>query len=234
LKSFVNRIRKAVRRKKTKRPFLFYTRLHLQELTGARARDLEGLLDNIRKLSGSVIYHHTHRFIQQHQFLSPEPANDFAWWVTETLGEHKLGEELASIDTIQYSSIRALREKIIQTIENHINNMRKTGQGQFRVCSLEEQFHFIKTISFVFPAPYVAGNLQEFLKILRKITINSIYFHVFEAKLRLEKGINDFSYWIDTSCARPKLAQELCKLDPYAYTLEGLRTKIINLIEANM
>lgn len=222
------------RLRKAKQPFTFYTRLHLQELTGHNARDLKGLLKGIRELSGSVIYHHTHRFLQQHQFLSPEPPNDFAYWVTEVLGEHKLGEELASIDTIQFPSIRTLREKLAQTIEDHIRYMQKTGQGQFRVSSIEEQFHFVKTISFVFPTPYAAHNLPEFAEIFKKVTINSIYFHVFEAKLRLEKGVNDFSYWIDTSCAEPELSKELARLDPYTHTLEGLRTKIIDLIEARL
>lgn len=217
--------------KKAKQAFTFYTRLHLQELTGYKARDLKGLLKGIEELSGSVIYHHTHRFLQQHQFLSPEPPNDFSYWVAEVLGEHKLGEELASIDVIQFSSIRALREKLIQTIENHIRYMENTGRGQFRVSGIEEQFHFIKTISFVFPTSYVVHNLLEFAEALRKVTINSIYFHVFEAKLRLEKGINDFSYWIDTNCGENELSKELARLDPYTYTLEGLRTKIINLIE---
>ena len=220
--------------KKAKQPFTFYTRLHLQELTGRGARDLKSLLAGIREVSGSVIYHHTHRFLQQHQFLSPEPPNDFAYWVTEVLGEHKLGEELASIDTIQFSSIRTLRNKIARTIERHISYMERTGQGQFRVSSIEEQFHFIKTISFVFPTPYVARSLLEFGEILKKVTFNSIYFHVFEAKLRLEKGVNDFSYWIDTSCAEPELADKLAKLDPYTYTLEGLRTKIINLVNKRL
>jgi len=217
--------------KKAQQPFVFYTRLHLQELTGLKARDLKMLLKDINEVSGSVIYHHTHRFLQQHQFLSPEPPNDFAYWVTEVLGEHKLGEELASIDTVQFPTIRALREKLSRTIEDHIRYMEETGLGQFRVSSEEEQFHFVKTISFVFPTPYVARNLLEFAKILKKITINSIYFHVFEAKLRLEKGVNDFSHWIDTSCARPGLAQELARLDPYTHTLEGLRKKMIELIE---
>lgn len=215
---------------KARQPFTFYTRLHLQELTGRKARNLKDLLKGIQEVPGSIIYHHTHRFLQQHQFLSPEPPNDFAYWVTEVLGEQTLGEELASIDTIQFSSIRALRNKLAETIRKHIQDMKNTGQGQFRVSSIEEQFHFIKTISFIFPTPYAARDLLEFIDILKKVTINSIYFHVFEAKLRLEKGVNDFSYWIDTSCAQPKLAAELAKLDPYTYTLEGLRAKIIDLV----
>src|SRR3972149_6992006 len=100
-----------------KEPFNFYTRLHLTELTGLRARTLEQLADLIREVPDSSIYHHTHRFLQQHQYLSPEPPNDFAYWVTEVLGEDELGEQLSSIDTIQFYTIRSLREKIIETIE---------------------------------------------------------------------------------------------------------------------
>ena len=87
---------------KAKEPFRFYTRLHLSELTGLRATTLRQLLGLIKKVPGSCIYHHTHRFLQQHQYLSPEPPNDFAYWVTEVLGEDELGERLASIDTMQY------------------------------------------------------------------------------------------------------------------------------------
>ncbi len=122
------------RKKKARQPFTFYTRLHLQELTGLKARGLKELLKGMREVSGSVIYHHTHRFLQQHQFLSPEPPNDFAYWVTEVLGEHRWGEELASIDTIRFSSIRALRNRLTQTIENHIRQMEASGQGQLMLA----------------------------------------------------------------------------------------------------
>lgn len=219
---------------KARQPFTFYSRLHLQELTGRKARDLKSLLKGIEEVSGSVIYHHTHRFLQQHQFLSPEPPNDFAYWVGEILGQHKLAEELASIDTVQFSSIRALRERLAQSIAGHIRQMEESGRDQFRVSSEDEQFHFIKTVSFVFATPYVAHNLVEFAKILEKITINSIYFHVFEAKLRLEKGVNDFALWVDTSCGDSELAHKLAGLDPYTYTLEGLRKKIIDLVNARI
>ena len=93
---------------KAKEPFKFCTRLHLSELTGLRATTLGQLLALIKEVPGSCIYHHTHRFLQQHQYLSPEPPNDFAYWVTDILGEDELGEKLASIDTMQYPTIRNL------------------------------------------------------------------------------------------------------------------------------
>lgn len=214
---------------KAKEPFRFYTRLHLTELTGLKASNLNQLLNLLKKVSGSSIYHHTHRFLQQHQYLSPEPPNDFAYWVTEMLGEDELGERLASIDTIQFPSIRSLREKIIKTIEDYLQ---KNPSAKQKFSRENQEFHFIKSVSFILPTPYVANDLKEFLEILKKVTIDSIYFHIFESRLRLEKGENDFSNWIENSIGNKHLADKISKLDPYTRTLEDLRNTLIKIVES--
>jgi len=213
---------------KAKDPFKFCTRLHLSELTGLRAATLDQLLALIKEVPGSCIYHHTHRFLQQHQFLSPEPPNDFAFWVTDILGEDELGERLVSIDTIQYSTIRDLREKIVSTIETYLNG---NLLAKLKFSRSGEEFHFIKSVSFILPTNYVAYDLSEFVEVLKKITIDSIYFHIFEARLRLEKPTNDFSFWIENSLGDKKLANNISSFDPYTSTLEDLRGKIIHMIE---
>ena len=214
--------------KKAKEPFRFYTRLHLTELTGLRASTLPQLLELLKDASGSCIYHHTHRFLQQHQYLSPEPPNDFAYWVTEILGEDELGERLASIDTIQFPNIRNLREKIVETIEDYL---RSNPLAKLKFSKEGEEFHFVKSVSFILPTNFIVFDLSGFVDILKKITIDSIYFHVFEARLRLERGTNDFSYWIETSVQDKELANEITKLDPYTHTLEDLRTTLVRIIE---
>lgn len=216
---------------RAKEPFRFYTSLHLSELTGLRATTIEQLLDLIKKVPGSSIYHHTHRFLQQHQYLSPEPPNDFAYWVTEVLGEDELGERLASIDTVQYSTIRDLRNKIVETIDDYLKN---NPLAKLKFAREGEEFHFIKSISFILPTDYVVYNLREFADALRKVTVDSIYFHIFEARLRLEKGNNDFSNWIENSIGDKELADEISRLDPYTHTMEGLRDIILNLIESKI
>lgn len=216
---------------RAKEPFRFYTRLHLSELTGLRASTLSQLVGLIKQVLGSCIYHHTHRFLQQHQYLSPEPPNDFAYWVSEILGEDELGEKLASIDTVQFSTIRSLREKIITTIDEHLKN---NPLAKLKFAREGEEFHFIKSVSFVIPTNYVAHDLKEFKDIVSKITIDSIYFHIFEARLRLERGTNDFSSWIESSIGDKELADKISKLDPYTHTLEELRRVIIKIIEAQI
>ncbi len=213
---------------KAKEPFRFFTRLHLSELTGLKASDLSQLLEIIKEVPGSSIYHHTHRFLQQHQYLSPEPPNDFAYWVTEVLGDDELGERLASIDTIQFESIRSLREKIASTIEDYL---KKRPSAKQRFAGEGDEFYFIKSVSFVIPTPYVVNDLREFVDILGKITVDSIYFHIFEARLRLEKGANDFSNWIESSIGDKSLAEKITRLDPYTLTLEQLRKTVIKIVE---
>lgn len=211
--------------------FRFYTRLHLSELLGFRANTLEQMLEHIRHVPGSCIYHHTHRYLQQHEYLSPEPPNDFAFWAAGVLGEDELGEKLASIDIMQFSSIRELRERIISVIVNHID---KYPQSKLRFAQAGKEFHFIKTISFVIPTQYEVSNLEEFCGALEKTDINSIYHHMFEARLRLENKANDFSSWIENHLGDGELAEQISRLDPYTYALDDLRKALIKLIRKRL
>ncbi|KKO20807.1 MAG: hypothetical protein DCC43_13675 [Candidatus Brocadia sp.] len=213
---------------KAKEPFKFYTQTHIPELTGLRASNLQELLAVIKTVPGSVIYYHTHRFLQQHQYLSPEPPNDFAYWITGIIGEEELGESLYSIDTIQYTTIRELRDEIIRTIEDYIKKYPRSLQ---RFTIPGDEFHFIKSVSFIYQTPYTASDLKEFQAALQRVTLESIYFHMFEARLRIGKGINDFSKWLEDGLAESKLANKIAALDPYTHTTENLRFTLVKLIE---
>jgi hypothetical protein len=210
-------------------PFQFYSRLNLVELLGIRARNIRELLEGIKIVPGSSIYYHTHRFLQQHHFLSPEPPNDFSFWITNSLGLDALGERMASIDTVKFRKIRDLREKFIEVLEDCINkeNFKNTE------CHEGEEFHFMSCRTFIFKTPFIARNPEEFIKIVEKISINSIYYHIFESRLRLEKGENDFSNWFE-SIGMKDVAEEISRFDPYTITLEGLRRKIIETVKKYM
>jgi hypothetical protein len=210
-------------------PFHFYTEMGLVELLGKKAKNLTELLAGIRTVPGSCIYHHTHKFLKQHHFLSPEPPNDFAYWTGSVFGDELLGEKLAAVDIIQFRSIRELRDTFITTIEKHL----RQGFEERNVFSGYE-FHFMKSRSFVIKAGHIAGNLQDFLDIIKKIDAAALYFHIFEARIRLERDDNDFSYWLGMELGEDELAQRIAKIDPYTITLEGLRKKIANLIEERL
>ncbi|MFQ5797258.1 MAG: DUF5752 family protein [Bacteroidota bacterium] len=206
--------------------FHFHTRLILLELTGRRARNLKELLEGIREVPESVIYHHTHHFLQQHLYLSPEPPNDFSYWVREALDEDVLSERLSSIDTCEFNDIESLRAAIVEVIEAHLKNgedLRQSPPG--------EEFNFMKAVTFILPTRYQATTLQEFADAIQKVTVNSLYFHIFEARLRLGRTGNDFSRWLEDSLGEVGIAQKIARLDPYTHTLEGLRKKIRSYLE---
>ena len=212
----------------TDNSFIFYSRLHLIELTGIKASNLSELLEHLRTVPGSCIYHHTHHFIQRHQYLSPEPANDFAYWASESLGDKQLGEELASMDPIAYPTIRLIREAVIEIIEKAL-----ASRERLKTLTVpeNEEFTFLKSTSFIFPTQYVAHNLKEFIEGLSNVSISSIYYHMFEARLRLERLTNDFSNWLASSLNEKQLALKIARLDPYTHTAEGLRAAILKILE---
>jgi len=210
-------------------PFHFHTRQTLTYLTGRRASTLDELLNGIKEASEASIYHHTHHFLAQHEFLSPEPPNDFAYWITNMLQEKLLGEEVASIDLREYSSLRDIQSAIIDVIGRFQRGVSKRLKRQ---APAGEEFHFMEAKSFVIPTRHVARGLEEFKDCLERVSIHSIYFHVFEARLRERNS--DFSMWLSTSLQEEKLAQEFLQFDPYTQTLENLRRTLIRLVEVRL
>jgi small-conductance mechanosensitive channel len=212
--------------KKAIQPFRFYTRLHIKELTGLKANNLSEFVKILKEVPNSVVYYHTHSFTEEYQYLIPQPANEFALWVGDALGDEILAEKLANIDTFEFSTIGELRERIVAVINEELStkeNGRTAPEGR--------EFYFIKSVSVVLTTPYIAHDLREFVEALRKVSINSLYFHILESRLRLHRGVNDFSIWLQDSLDERELADKIAVLDPYNYTLEGLRSVIIQLIE---
>ena len=210
-------------------PFRFYTRQNLTFLTGRRAKNLPELLAGIREAKVSSIYYHTHHFLVRHEFLSPEPPNDFAYWISSILQEKVLGEEVASIDLREYSNLEDIRKKIINVIEK---SRILAADQHLRHAPPGEEFHFMESQSFVFPTRYVASSLAEFRQCLEQVSIHSIYFHIFEARLRERES--DFSFWLRNSLHETKLALEFLQFDPYTQTLENLRRTLIRLTDQRL
>jgi len=209
--------------------FDFHTRLNLVELLGRKARNIVELHNGIKEVSGASIYYHTHRFLQEHHYLSPEPPNDFAFWVRNALRMDALGETLSSVDTIKYHRIEDLRNAFLEILELHLQRK----QNRMFQCPEGEEFHFMSCRTFVMPTRYQARNLEEFAEVLEEISIDALYWHIFESHLRFERNGNDFSNWFEF-IGEKELAMELMKLDPYTMTMEGLRKAILRRIRKHV
>jgi hypothetical protein len=119
-------------------PFRFFTKLEQILLLGRRARNLAELLAGIRSVPDSSIYYHTHRLLQQHHFLSPEPPNDFAYWVRHLLGDNALGEKLWSVDVVGCNNVGELRARLMGVLESGLSTTRRENE-----CQADEAFHFM-------------------------------------------------------------------------------------------
>ncbi|MBP7795831.1 MAG: hypothetical protein KA059_03525 [Elusimicrobiales bacterium] len=205
--------------------FDFKTEMHLIKLLGIKARNIEELYENIRIVPLSSIYYHTHRFLKQHHFLSPEPPNDFAYWIKNALNIKKLAEAVSSIDTVSFDGLKELRNAILATIYNYLKNVKTINN-----CERGEEFYFMSCQTFVFSTGKKANNINEFYEIMKDIDINSIYFHIFESRLRLKKKENDFQNWFN-EIGEARIAMKLSNFDPYTMTLDNLRKKILSIIE---
>ncbi len=205
-------------------PFVFYTERRLVALTGLRACTLAQLVKYLREVPGSSIFYHTHHMYLAHHFETPAFSNDFALWVSGALQEEALGEKLAAVDLLSFTSIRDLREAIIATIQRYIG---EDGRRE-RECPRGDEFHFCRSKSFVMPTGLVARDPDEFFEILPRVTNVSLFFHFFESRLRLGNVTNDFSEWL-AGRGETALARAIDTADPYIMTLDEFKQRIVLL-----
>jgi len=211
---------------KSKAPFRFYTSSILIKLTGEKASTIHELLEGIKHVTGASIFHHTHHSFRGHHFIPSLHQNDFAYWVSNILQEKELGERLASINIYEYTDIHSLREEIIRIIEWYLSKWHEE-----RSVQEGREFHFYEAVSIVMATDYLAWTLKEFCEALKKVSLQSVYYHFFQSRLRLKVKRSDFAYWIDDSLQRPDIAKKIDAIDIYMYTLEDIRKKIIEIIE---
>ena len=205
-------------------PFAFCTERRLVALTALTAANLDQLLRNLHDVPGSSIFYHTHHMYLAHHFETPVFSNDFALWAAEALQEEALGEKLAAIDLLSFTSIRDLREAIIAAIELHIG---ENGR-RMRECPPGNEFRFCRSKSFIMPTGLIAHDPREFFEVLPQVSNVSVFFHFFEARLRLGRPTNDFSLWLDWR-GEGALAKMIDAMDPYSMTLDEFKARIIAL-----
>lgn len=208
-------------------PFYFNSAAHLLRIGREKATSLGELLDAIRACPDSSIFQHTFQTLEEHHFIKEGFSNDFSHWVFAACNEVELAERLAAIDVREFTSIPALRERIIHLIESYIQ---KNPRSAARPAM--EPFYLMAADVIVVPTPHVARNLEEFAEALRKVSIHTIYYHFIDARLRLKLNNNDFSVWLEQELDMAAAADKLNRIDIYTSTLEGVRRGILKVIES--
>ncbi|MBU0630711.1 MAG: hypothetical protein KKC80_07340 [Candidatus Margulisbacteria bacterium] len=205
-------------------PFKFYTSSLLVEITGRRASDLPAFLAILREVDVSSVFYHVHHTFREYSFAPGQYSNDFARWVSEELEEIGLGEKLSSVNIKEVTDLETLRQTLIRIIEKHLAehpDSRKALPGR--------EFYFLRNTGIVIPTKYESRTIEEFAADLKLVGMRSIYYHFFDARLRLGHKTNDFSNWIRSNFNDEALAGKIEALDPYFMTLDQMRDKIISL-----
>jgi hypothetical protein len=207
-------------------PFVFQTERRLVKATGRKAKNLDELLRHLRQVRGSSIFYHTHHQYLAHHFEKPTFHNDFSIWAAEALRMDPLSEELASIDLLEFGSVRQLREAIIRAIEKHAAD----EEVRRRSCLPGELFFFCESQSFIMPTGAIAMTPPGLFEALGRASTVSLYFHFFEARLRLRRRENDFSRWLRWNGAQgTTVAERIERINPYVLTLDELKQEILKI-----
>jgi hypothetical protein len=204
-------------------PFEFKQCVNILKSTGKKARSLRELRETISLISTGALFYHTCQYYLKGHIL--QYTNDFAHWAGEVLEESVLAEQLSNIDPYAYVSIDAIRSELIRVIDEYLKAYKEP-----REVRPGEEFFFEETVTLVFSAGIQVRNLAEFLIAVRYLDASSIYYHFYEARVRLG-GRDDFSNWLEHSLNKATLAEKIRKIDLFMHTIEGTRSHIIESIE---
>ncbi len=210
-------------------PFYFYTSSNLVELTGEKADTLEDLVALLKRCTGSAIFYHVFQSYRERHFAIEKYHSDFAQWISNSLDEEALAERLGSLDVRDFTTIRGLREAMLQIIEDYLHKYPQSLDRQGKT-----PFFFCQSVSVVMPTKHIARGLEDFCRIIENIGIRSIHYHLIEARLRLGIHTNDFSHWLRDGLKKERLAQRIEGIDIYLHTLEEIRKMILHYIEEEM
>jgi len=204
--------------------FKFIGCIEIKELLGLKADNAAQLVESIEDLDPDSIYYHMHSYFLRHVYLSGPFPNDFANWAALELRDNVLGEKLANVSISPEKSIEDVRMDLVETIDKHLSGIRFVSS-----VSSGSSFHFMKSQIVEIPLGLESGDLADFIRTLQEVHASSIYYHIFEAGIRVRKGRNDFSIWLDDVLGYKRLAECIEGIDFYMYSLERLRGKILDL-----
>jgi hypothetical protein len=207
-------------------PFYFNSAASIVRIGRERATNLAEFADILKSCPDDAIFEHTFHTLQEHHYLSEGFTNDFAQWAFSACNEVGLAERLAAVDVREYTSIKALRDALVKIVEEYLE-----ANPRARERSAFEPFYFCASDTVVIPTPFVARNLSEFCDGLRRLSLHGIHYHFIEARLRLKLNSNDFSLWLENELDLGALADRINRIDIYTATLQGVRQRILKIIE---
>ena len=190
--------------------------------TGRACTNLRELLDAMRTMPDAVLEHHTIRCALEDHFELHEFPNDLARWCWSTLGDNVLGEQLGLIDPYLLNSTVALRETIVNLIEERLWHLDRVPW-----CRSGYELHLIESRLIAFDTGERIGTPMELSEAIERMTVRSLFYHMHEARRRNAGRADDFSLWLETCEADPALITRIRAIDFYFLNLKQLRQELV-------
>jgi hypothetical protein len=209
------------------RPFRFRDAVRLTCPTGESAATLREFRFAVERAAPEVVHHHLRETPLRFAFTVWEYPNDFAIWAAEALENRALAERLAVLDPFHEGDLEVLRERAVDALDEALEDL----QSHFPVPAGQE-FYFSSSVSVAFDLGIEAGSLEEMLARMAVVPSTSIFFHLYEARLRTDGGTDDLSTWLRENGFAAEAAR-LADLDIYMLSLEDCRRVALELIRGD-
>jgi len=195
--------------------------------TGRRAHNLRELTERLREVEANSIFYHFWGGLLRPRFDNPEYHNDFAIWVAESLHNKALAEKLAAIDPSVFENIEDLRNEVIETLEEALDDAEYPSWAK-----KDSLFDFIRCRLVIFDTRRMVPVPENFLLLLPNLSLGSIFFHFIDGRRRNKNSMDDFRNWI-TSFGPPyeELVRRIGEICPYFTPLNKLREQLSHVFE---
>jgi hypothetical protein len=192
---------------------------------GRTAQNLREFLEVLQDVDESVLLYHLWQSRMSVSHPTVEYPNDFALWAGTALQDSRLAEKLSALDPFGYENAERIRNALIDLMEEYLWDLPYLAWARPGF-----DFHFCEASTVVLHSSISARTLPEFRSALERVKLDSIYYHMVDARWRLRNlKSDDFSSWIKTSYDLPELASAIHGIDVPLCTLDEVRNSVIEL-----
>jgi len=201
--------------------FIFYSCASLPRYTGVKAATVGELYKGLKNSGNEAIFYHIYYSLYKRHVSQIDYMNDFAEWLWKTAGAQEIAERVSVFDPVEIKSLSKTKTLILKILKKHKDEYR-----DFSPVPRGKEFYFMELLTFVAKSGMIAENERELFECIKHSSVESVFYHLVGARLRLKKISNDFSEWLSVSCGRDDLAAKINRLNLHHYNLRQIKTKI--------
>jgi hypothetical protein len=196
---------------------------------GKTCTNLRELVDVVRTASDATLGHHMMRCALDDHFELYEFPNDLARWCWDGLGDDALGEQLGLIDPYQCESPADLRAALVNVVEERLWELDRVPW-----CRPGLELHLVESRVIAYDTGERFATPAALGEAMPQLSLQSLFYHVHEARRRTIGRTDDFSDWLERGDADATLVAKLRAVDFYFSNLNQLRAEFSNIFRQHV